>query len=235
MNRRQSGVGQTTTEGRRAEAIHHFRCSCRFLRISSRAQAQAQSCGVGPNLESSRATFRPQIQNLASVPLTPPSTTVLFSPSLLLPDFLGHVAVSLRQSVTCLWARRGRCLHEVTMSPLPLGSVRGTANCFSIALFSPAACQRVSNLVGPVCFPRMAALQPLHTLNESSARVATFTVRPCGGRVVRYTHTSKKDQRAVDHTSLRPGRGEQPAGRQCCNVIDQQQSAPTHCQGCLLE
>ena len=43
----------------------------------------------------------------------------------------------------------------------------------------------------------MAALQPLQALNKSSARVATFAVRPCGGRVVRYTYTSKKDQRAV--------------------------------------
>ena len=43
----------------------------------------------------------------------------------------------------------------------------------------------------------MAALQPLQALNKSSARVATFAVRPCGGKVVRYAYTSKRDQRAV--------------------------------------
>ena len=43
----------------------------------------------------------------------------------------------------------------------------------------------------------MAALQPLQVLNKSSARVATFAVRPCGGRVVQYTYTSKRDQREV--------------------------------------
>ena len=34
-------------------------------------------------------------------------------------------------------------------------------------------------------------------MNKNSARVATFAVRPCGGRVARYTYTSKRDQRAV--------------------------------------
>ena len=43
----------------------------------------------------------------------------------------------------------------------------------------------------------MAAPQPLIVLNKSSARVATFGVRTCGGRVVQYTYTSKKDQSTV--------------------------------------
>ena len=43
----------------------------------------------------------------------------------------------------------------------------------------------------------MAALQPLQALNKNSARVATFAVRPCGGRVAQYTYTSKRNQRAV--------------------------------------
>ena len=43
----------------------------------------------------------------------------------------------------------------------------------------------------------MAALQPLGALNKSSARVAAFGVRPCGGRVVQYTYSSKKDQSTV--------------------------------------
>ena len=45
-------------------------------------------------------------------------------------------------------------------------------------------------------FPRMAALQLLQPLNKSSARVATFAVRPCGGSRGT-TYTSNKDQRVV--------------------------------------
>ena len=113
-------------------------------------------------------------------------------------------------------ASLGRCLHEVTMSPLPLGSIRCIAFVSRAGLWrekhrpfsawpplvsvprAPAFLSLVSNRVwSQVRFPRMAALQPLQALNKSSARVATFAVRPCGGRVARYTYTSKKDQRAV--------------------------------------
>lgn len=41
------------------------------------------------------------------------------------------------------------------------------------------------------------ALQPLGALNKSSARLATFAVRLCGGRVVEYTYKNKKDNQEV--------------------------------------
>ena len=43
----------------------------------------------------------------------------------------------------------------------------------------------------------MADLQPLHNLNNISGQVASFTVRVCGGRVIRYTYKSKKDEHTV--------------------------------------
>ena len=40
-------------------------------------------------------------------------------------------------------------------------------------------------------------MQPLHNLNKSSGKVASFAVRVCGGRVIRCTYMSKTDQHTV--------------------------------------
>jgi hypothetical protein len=86
------------------------------------------------------------------------------------------------------------------MSSLPFGSIswqRGCPPLVSVAS-SPALLSLVSNRVGRHCaLPGMPALQPLQALNKSSARIATFAVRPCGGRLAQCTYTSKKDQRSV--------------------------------------
>ena len=34
-------------------------------------------------------------------------------------------------------------------------------------------------------------------MNKTSARIATFAVRPCGGHVVNYTYNSRRDQKPV--------------------------------------
>ena len=89
------------------------------------------------------------------------------------------------------------------------GSGVGTQALLSVA----TACQRaaysgasqpgVQPRWSPVRFPRMAALQPLQALNKNSARVATFAVRPCGGRVERYTSSWSNKEAVLCMQKLR--------------------------------
>ena len=102
--------------------------------------AKKKSCACGLPLTT---VLLPQsiLIHSCSFLLTPSSSTAsLLHP---LPFQVFSVTPGLRFSAPkrdtlppCLWASRGRRLHEVTMSPLPLGSIRGIAFCSSCGVLA---------------------------------------------------------------------------------------------------
>ena len=70
------------------------------------------------------------------------------------------------------------------------------------------------------------ALQPLGALNKSSARLATFAVRLCGGRVVEYTYKNKKDNQEVKAQKFEVWLVGQNPEHYCIGYVKSSEDAP---------